>query len=636
MSARRTTLTGAILLLLAVLFLALVILSNQLLRGYRLDLTENRLYTLSPGTHKILAGLDEPINLYFFYSDRASRNIPVLRDYARRVHELLDEFALAANGKLILQVIDPQPFSEAEDRAARFGLQAIPLGPGSDGIYLGLAGTNSTDGIETIAFFQPDKEAFLEYDLAKLVHTLDQPRRPILGLLSSLDLNGGFDPMSRQPIPPWVIAEQLDQLYEIRDLDPASGRIDADIDVLLLIHPKELDDATLYAIDQFMLAGGRALIFVDPHAEADPGDPFNPQLAMFAERSSDLQALFQVWGLDYDPGRLIADQRYALPVQVSPNQPAVRHLGILGLERSALADDDVITAELSTVNLSLSGFLGLAEDAPVRLEPLLYSSEFAMPIDAARVQFLPDPSELQQGFQPTGERHVLAARVSGSVPSAFPDGPPLAEGEPTSEVATTHLSASAGPINVIVVADTDLLTDRLWVQTSNFFGQQIVSAWANNGDFVINALDNLAGSSALLSLRGRATANRPFTRVQNLQHAADARFRAKEQELQAELRETEHRLGELQRQRIDQVGSGPAGDGQLILSAEQQTEIERLRARLLTVRQELRQVQRDLDRDIERLGERLKLVNIGLMPLLVTLVGLFTALLLRQRRRARQ
>lgn len=638
MSATRTTQTGLGLLALAVLFIALVILSNQLLRGQRLDLTENRLYTLSPGTREMLSDIDEPINLYFFYSDRASRDIPVLRDYARRVRELLDEFVLAAEGKLNLQVIDPLPFSEDEDRAARFGLQSLPLGPGNDGVYLGLAGTNSTDGVEIIPFFQPDKEAFLEYDLAKLVYSLDQPEKPVVGILGALDLSGGFDPMTRQPIPPWVIGEQLGQLFELRNLDADTTAIDPEVDVLLLVHPKDLSEPTLYAIDQFVLGGGRALVFVDPHAEADTGgprsgDPGNPQAGMFAERSSNLAPLFAAWGVAYDPEQVVADSRHALQVQVSAGRPPVRHPGILSLDREALADDDVITGELSTVNVSLSGFLDLAEDAPVNLEPLLRTSESAMPIAAERVRFLPDPAELMQGFRPTGERYTLAARISGPVPSAFPDGPPAPgeAGEATTETAAEHLSAADGPINLIVVADTDLLTDRLWVQTSNFFGQQIASAWANNGDFVINAVDNLVGNSALLSLRGRATANRPFTRVEELRQAADARFRAKEQELQAELRETENRLSELQRQRGQDLQDG---SGALILSPEQQAEVEQLRERLLEVRQELRQVRRDLDRDIERLGDWLKFINIGLMPIVVTLVGLITALMLRRRRSA--
>lgn len=641
MSAQRATMTGTSLALLAVLFIALVILSNNLLRGVRFDLTENDLYTLSDGTRDILQDIDEPINLYFFFSDQASQGIPLLRTYAERVREMLEEFVLASDGKLKLHVIDPQPFSEAEDRATQFGLQAVPLGPGNDSVYFGLAGTNSTDGIDTIPFFQPDKEPFLEYDLAKLVYNLAHPKKPVLGLISSLPMNGGFDPMTRQPRQPWVIADQLGQLFEVRNLEPDNlTEIAPDVDVLMLVQPKDLSDQALYAIDQFILHGGRALIFVDPYAEADMGDPRNPQAAMMADKSSDLPRLFKAWGLQYDKSKVVGDRRYALQVQVSQGQPPVRHLGILSLTRDALAQDDVITGELSTINVAMSGFLSATDNAKVTLEPLFHSSDAAMPIDASEFRFLSDPATLQKDFQPTGERYVMAARLSGEVPSAFPDGPPAPEdkGESTTETAAPDkadfLARSDGPINVIVVADTDLLTDRLWVRTSSFFGQQISSAWANNGDFVTNGVDNLLGNSDLLSLRGRATSNRPFLRVQALQQAADARFRAKEQELQSELRQTENRLNELQSQRGQQSQS--SSNGELILTPEQQAEVDKLRQRLLEVRQELRQVRRDLDRDIERLGDWLKFINIALMPILVAVIGLITALVLRSRRRARR
>lgn len=631
MTTRQTTLTGLSLLLLAVLFIALVMLSDQMLRGWRVDLTENRLYTLSPGTRNILTSIEEPITLYFFFSDRASRDIPMLRSHATRVRELLDEFVLASEGRLRLQTIDPLPFSEQEDRAAEFGLQGIPLGSGGDDLYLGLAGTNRVDGIETIPFFQPDREAFLEYELARLVHNLTHPHRPVVGLLSSLNLFGGFDPLSGQPELPWIVGQQLTQLYDVLNLDAATLTVvDENIDLLLLVHPKVLPATAVYAIDQFLLRGGRALIFVDPHAEIDPGGP-GGSMGMFTERTSNLAQLFAAWGLDYDPTRVVADRQYALSVQVAQGQPAVRHLGIVSLDAQALDPDDVITGELSSINLALSGFLDRTEDAPITLSPLLHTSEHAMPLDVDRVRFLPDPSELQQGFQPTGERYVLAARIGGEVPSAFPGGPPASpdDEQPTTETDLAASHRDSGTINAIVVADVDILTDRLWVQTSNFFGQQITTAWANNGDFVINAVDNLLGDSDLLSLRGRATTIRPFTRVQALQREADERLRSTEQALQAELRDTETRINDLQQQR----GPLEADDGLLILSPAQQAEVDRLRDRMLEIRQELRQVRRDLDRDIERLGTWLKVINIGLMPLLVTLTGLLVAVNMRRRRR---
>jgi ABC-type uncharacterized transport system involved in gliding motility auxiliary subunit len=394
--------------------------------------------------------------------------------------------------------------------------------------------------------------------------------------------------------------------------------------VLMLIHPKGLSDKTQYAIDQFVLRGGKLIVFVDPYAEADssPADPANPGGALLADHSSDLPKLFKAWGVSYDPGKVIGDRGYALDVSPAPNQPFVRHLAILGIDSSGLNQQEVVTAQLSTLNLASTGYLASSEGAQTKLIALVSSSNQAMPMDAAKLRFLPNPATLNQGFQPTGERYVLAARLQGKVKSAFPEGPPAEQKEAST---ASHLAESAQDINVIVVADTDLLSDRLWVRTQNFLGQRITTAWANNGDFVINALDYFTGSGDLIGMRGRATSVRPFTRVEALKRAADARFLATEQQLQEQLQETERKLNELQSGRKQ-------GDNPLILTPEQRAELERFQEQKVTIRQELRQVRHNLDRDIESLGTTLKLINIGLMPLLISL-GALTLIVLRSYRR---
>ena len=633
MSAKKATLSSLSLILLAIAFIALVILSNAFLKGMRIDLTENGLFTLSEGTKNILADIDEPINLYYFFSDQASRNIPTLRTYATRVREMLDEFTLHADGKLNLQAIDPLPFSEAEDRAAQFGLQAVPVGTAGESVYFGLAGTNSVDGVETIRFFQPNKEAFLEYDLTKLVYSLAKPKKPVIGILSTLPMNMGFDPRTGQRTQPWVISTQINQLFEVRNLQPTLSQIDNDVDVLMLVHPKNLSDQAIYAIDQFMVGGGRALIFVDPHAEAEIPQG-NPQTAMFAERSSDFKTLLDHWGVNVDSTQVVGDGRYALPVNFNPNKPPVRHLGIASLDHSAMSAEDIITAELSSVNLAMPGHIQLQDKAKVEQTPLLTSSAQAMLIASEKMRFVLDPGDLLKDFSASGERYVIAARLNGQVSTAFPDGRPkqessddAAQDAAENPPASPHITESAEPINVILVADTDLLTDRLWVRTNNFFGQQLATAWANNGDFVINALDNLLGNADLISMRSRATSNRPFTTVQQLEREADNRFRTKEQELTAQLQDTEQKLTELQQNR-DQA------DNMMILTAEQRTEIEKFQQLKLEIRKELRQVRRDLDKNIEQLGSWLKFINIGLIPIVLTIAGLITAFVIRSRRRA--
>lgn len=615
---------------LAVGLVAAVVVSNKLLQGVRIDLTENDLYTISDGTQNILESIEEPINLYFFFSDEGTADIPVLRTYANRVREMLTEFEAAAGGSLVVTEIDPQPFSEEEDRASQYGLQAVSLGSLTESIYFGLAGSNSVGDEETIAFFQPDKESFLEYDLAKLVSALATPDKTTVGLVAGVSMTVGFDPQTQQMREPWVVTEQARQLFEIRTLSPDFDRVEEDIDILWVVQPKALPPKSVYAIDQFVLAGGKTIIFVDPLAEIDaaaqPGMP--PGMAM--AQGSDLPELFEAWGLEFSSNEVVADDRYALTVGMGGGTRPVRHLGLIGLDADALNDEDVITATLANMNFGVTGHFTTTDDSPLTLEPLVTSSPEAALLPADRFRFLADPGTLADEFEPTGQRYVLAARATGELQTAFPDGPPPLE--PTEDGVPLpprgeHLAASSAPANLLLVGDVDVLSDRLWVQVQNFFGQRIPTAFANNGDFAINALENFSGSADLIRIRSRATASRPFTTVEALRREADARFRSTEQQLQAELSDTEARLEELQSARADDATA-------LFLSAEQQAELDRFIDRRTEIRKELRAVQRNLDRDIESLGTRLKVMNIGLMPLVVALAGL-GILLWRRKRYAR-
>jgi ABC-type uncharacterized transport system involved in gliding motility auxiliary subunit len=614
--------------LLLLAFVTAVMASNVLLRGMRIDLTENQLYTLAPGTRALLRGIEEPINLYLFFSNQETQNLPALRSYANRVTETLEEFASQApEGRLVLQVLDPQPFSEEQDRAEQYGLQAANIGTAGEAVYFGLAGSNSVGATDVIPFFQPDpaKEAFLEYDLARLVYNLANPDKPVIGLLSGAPIGGGFDPQTQQPNPPWVIVEQARQLFEVRALQGSVLRIDDDIAVLWIVHPAALDDTTLYAIDQFIMRGGRALIFVDPLAEILAGAP--DPTGFGATPSSTLEQLFGAWGVTFDTADVVTDNRYALSIRSGVR--TIRHIGLLGLDAAAMSQEDVVSSGLGSVNFGLGGHFTLADGASVKLTPLLTSSPESALLPTERLQFLPNPDELLNDFLPSGMRYVLAARLEGPLTTAFPDGPPPAPERDAPVDATLgaqHL-ASADSANIVLVGDVDMLSDRLWVQVQSFLGQRLMTAFANNGDFVINALDNLSGSADLIGLRSRATYTRPFTTVEELRRDADSRFRATEQGLQAELAATEQRLGELQAARND--------TSSLLMSPEQQTEIQRFLDEQVRIRQELRSVRRDLDRNIDQLGMTLKIVNTALVPLLLTALALLAAFLKRRKRVAK-
>ncbi|MDG2377049.1 MAG: Gldg family protein [Woeseiaceae bacterium] len=624
-------LSATSLALLGIAFIVAVSITNQLFKGWRIDLTENNLYTLSDGTLNLLEGLDEPINLYFYFSDQASESMPSLRSYADRVREILEEFESEADGNIRLSVIDPLPFSEDEDRATQFGLQGVQLGVSPDPIYMGLAGTDSIDNEETIPFFQPDKEAFLEYDIAKLVSTLSSPDRTVIGIVSGVEMTGSFDPQMQRMVPPWMVYQQAQQLFEIRNLGTTFVDIADDISLLWIVQPKNLSNETLYAIDQFVMHGGKAMIFVDPVADVDPAPTEGmPQGMPPMGQGSDLPALFDAWGIEFAGDEVVADAGQALQITGMDRRP-VRHYGYIGVTGERMSGNDIITADLNVVHLATAGSIRVTEDSPATLDPLLRASADAQGMPATRFSFLPNPSSLQDGFSPSGDAYVLAARISGNLPSAFPNGPPptgvsSADGdEPLEAGNADHLVATAEPANLIVVADVDMLADHLWVQVQNFFGQQLANAFASNGAFVINALENLAGSSDLIGVRSRASYTRPFTRVEELRVDAESRFRSTEQRLQSELDETEQRLVELQSARED--------SGNIIMTPEQQAEIDRFIDQRSAIRQELRAVQRGLDEDIEQLGSWLKIINIGLVPLLLT-VFVLLAVWRRNRRMA--
>ncbi len=590
---------------LAALFLSVVMLSQNLIHGARLDLTEGHLYTLSPGTAAVLAQLHDPVTLTFYFSrTAAAKDSPLILPYATRVGELLAEIAARSAGKVRLRTIDPQPFSEDEDRAAALGLTALP-GGGGDTLFFGLAGSNAADGHGVIASFSPERERFLEYDLAKLIQELGTTRRPVVAIQSTLPIQGQLDPMTGQPGEPWPILAQLDELFTVRYLEPNAAQIGDDVAVLVLIHPQNLPPATLYAIDQYVLRGGHLLALVDPNSGADPG-------ASEAGSASNLAPLFQAWGVDYDPGLVIGDAERGLEVRTSPQAPPEQHIAILGLRKTDLNGSDVATASLDSLNLATSGTLAPRPGAKTTFSPLASSSTQAAPIPVARFVGLSDPAVLRQGFQPTGKRYVLAARITGEVESAYPAGPPAGYRAPPGP-PRPHLARSVSPVNLVIIADTDLLLDYMWVQTREMFGQRVMQPFAGNGDLIANLVDNLSGSAALISIRSRAGFSRPFERVEALRHRADERLRGKALELTTQLRQTEARLNELQGR-----------------SADQEAELRRFTAEKLMIRKELRETQHGLDVDIDRLYSWLRVLNLTAAPLLVAIAG---SLWLRRRRR---
>ena len=652
MASRLMTATGVVLAL--VLLFAVNILAGRILGSARIDLTENRLFTLSEGTRNVLAGLAEPVTLRFYLSQRELERAPGIGGYADRVRALLEEYRRLAGGKLTLHVIDPEPFSEEEDRAVGYGLRGVPLGLDEGIFYFGLAGTNSVDDEEVIPFFASEREQSLEYDLTKLVYNLTSPEQRVVGLLSSLPLEGQGPPMQAAALggmgaPPWMVIEQMRQLFEVRSLPPGLDEIPDDVDVLMLAHPQTLPAGTLYAIDQYVLRGGRVVAFVDPYSETQQAGMAGGFMPPAGSRRSEVDDLLAAWGVVLGED-VVADLDLALKVRMDQGGRVLTfdYPVWMNVLPDTFDADDVVTGNLGNLGFGTPGYLEPAEGAATVFTPLVSTTPRAAQFTTGQIAAVTtDPRDLLDTYAPQDRPYTLVARISGKVRTAFPDGRPPPEstdeaggeegngsagtaeaaeesgagGEPKAE----HLSESAEDAQIILVADADMLADRFWVVVEEFLGNRIALPSAANGTFVINALDNLTGSGDLISVRNRGTFTRPFTRIVALRQQAERAFRVKEQELIAQLEETERRLVELE--------ESNQGNDSLILTDAQRDELVRFRQERVRIRKELREVRRQLRADIEALESWLKFANIGLVPILIGLGGLAAGLTQIRRRR---
>ena len=622
----------------AALAIGVNMLADRLLPRARIDLTSQGLYTLSGGTRQILAGLQDPITLRLFYSRRLGAEIPMYGAYADRVREMLAEYVSLSKGKVKLEVLDPEPFSETEDRAMAYGLQGVPVDQSGEQVYFGLAGTNLVDDERVLAFFQPDRERFLEADLTRLVYELSNPRRPTIGLMSPLPLNG--DPralMLRQPqlAQPAAVVTQLRQYFTVKDVPLDAQVIEPDVQVLLLAQPQGLSDATQYAVDQFVMRGGKLFLLVDPHSESQAARP-GPTGQPPTNTSSSLDRLLNAWGVDAPSDKVVLDLRGAWRVRAGPQDrvQAVDYLAWYNLQGDSLNRSEVALAQLDQVTVASAGELRKRDGSTVEFTPLLTSSAQSMVVDAARVTQDPNPTRLLAEFRADGSRHVIAARLRGELPSAFPDGPPpLPEGQQRPEGFPAHLARSQGPANLVVINDTDVLEDRFWVRIQDFFGQQMATPISGNGAMVSNIADTLGGSDALISLRSRGESLRPFELVEDIRRNADAQYRQTERQLTQKLEETERRLREL-RQGTPTAPGAERNANQAVITPEQRAEIDRAREEIIATRRQLRAVQLELRRDIEGLETTLRLVDIALVPALLTAFAIGLAVLRRRRRAA--
>jgi len=606
---------------LAALFLILVAF-NYLAAGasLRADLTEGKLYTLSEGTKKVLRGLEAPVKVKLYVSSGEAMPVP-LRGFAQRAANLVQEFKSVAGPNLVIERYDPRPDSEEEDAAQLDGIEPQQLASGEQ-FYLGLA-VSQLERKQAIPVLAPARETLLEYDLVRAIARAASAERAKIGLMSGLPVLGQqYNPFTRQSAEPWVLANELRRDFDVRQVNMTAPEIDKDINVLLLIHPRDIAEATEYALDQFVLRGGKLIAFVDPYAYFDqqptpmPGMP--PQVT-----SSTLPRLFKAWGVQMNPGRVIADVVFASG-QGQRYTPTV-----LTLNRTAFDRDDVVTSQIQTL---LYAFGGAFEGQPAEgltAQALVRSSPNNMLVDGSKATAAGD--EATRDFTPSGAPKPLAMRLSGRFRTAFPEGRPAdkaAAPKPAAALAP-HLAETVRDNSVVLVADVDMLQDGAAVDVQEVFGRRIVVPSNGNLAFAQGLVEQLAADESLLTLKSRAAAFRPLTVVREMEAEAQLQYFGKIQELESELQKTNDALQKLQ-------GAAPAGAAKSaqILSPEQQAELDRFRKKVTETRAALKDLRKNLRHDSERLVFLTKVANIALMPILVALAGLLVAFV-RRRKQAR-
>lgn len=614
---------GGLILLLLILVLVNFVFARVNLRW---DATEDRLYSLSDSTREILATLKQNVAIKVYYSQDIVNTPVQVKTYANRLLDFLAEYSYESDGRVSAEVYDPRPDSEEEEWAQKYGIQGIDL-PTGETLYFGLVAT-AADQEETIPFLDPTREENLEYDVTRIIARVETARKPRIAVISALPVMGrppmGFGMPQQQGMAPWLFVSELRKTYEVETLPPTADRIDEGIDLLLLIQPRGLSDTLLYAIDQHVLRGGSLLVFTDPLAVTDPQPG--------AGEAEPLAPLFTAWGIRTSAPQAVVDMDNATRLRNEANQIEDNPFW-LSIRQNGINPENIITSKLESLLLPVAGSIEKTSDGPVTYEPLVHASPNSALADGFSARF--GLAELRKSFRASDTAYDLAVKLSGVFPTAFPDGIPRA-GEDTLEAdaadsaqapppAAEHLQQGAKAATVIVVADADMLFDGYYVSRQNFLGFEMAQIFNDNLNFLLNAAEMLAGGQSLINIRSRGKFERPFTRVQALEQKAQSRWRDREQELLGKIEATNQKLQELE-QRKD-------ASQKLILSAEQEAEIQKFQEEKLRINQELKGVRRNLRADIEALGATVKVINIFLMPLVVCIAGIGYAVYRRNRMR---
>lgn len=620
--------TGGIIALIVVLIAGNFLVGTLNLRA---DLTEGNVYTLSEGTRSVLSKLEAPVKLRLYYS-QGSEAVPVgLKTFAKRVEDLLREYESAARGKVVIEKFNPEPDSDAEESAQLDGIEGQLTNTG-ERFYLGLS-IAFLDQKAAIPVLTPDRERLLEYDITRGIAQVGEAKKPVVGVMSALPVMGrSLDPVKKQqPTEAWVLIQELKKIFDVREVRTDAQRIDDEIKVLMVIHPRNVPEETEYAIDQFVMRGGKLIAFVDPYAyfdqQPDLQNPFGGNQA----GQSTLYNLFKAWGVDIDMGKVVADMTYA-----SGEGPRLLPT-LLSLNPQALNPDDVVTSQVGTLLIPFGGSFKNKLAEGLTQTVLAHTSKNAQPVDLIIATLSGEPST--RGFQPTGEEMPLAIRLTGKFYSAFPEGKPRPfapradkkkgdDGKKAEAKPEPHLKQSAQENSVVLVADVDFLSDGAAVEIQEVFGQRVAVPRNGNLAFALGMIEHFSGDSALIGLRSRAAFTKPLTVIREMEARAQQQYLGKIKELEDSLNQTQEKLKEIQKAKGGVTSS--------ILTAEQQTELDNFRKTAVETRRVLKELRKNLRVETDRLEFWTKVINIGLVPLLVAIAGLALALVKRRRLRKAQ
>jgi ABC-type uncharacterized transport system involved in gliding motility auxiliary subunit len=597
----------------------------------RMDLTAEKAFTLSPGTKKILSKLDSRVTIRFYCTQAGNAMPPYLRTYAQHIEDLLAEYQQASKGKIVIQKFDPQPDSDAEDSARLDGVDGQATGPfGGEKVYLGLV-VSMLDQKVAVPWLPPERERLLEYDISRAIARVINPTPAVIGLMSALPVFGSepnpmMQRMGQSASEPFTFVSELKKDFTVREIPMTAPKIDDDIGVLLVVHPRDISDATQYAIDQFVLRGGKLLAFLDPHAYFDQKHDQMSQVLGESSGQSSLPALLKAWGLEMDLNKVVADLTFA---GHNPQNNSVMPTVLL-VNKDGINKDDIVTSQIDNLVLPFAGaFTGKPADG-LKESVLVHSSSQSELVEGVTASIAAE--QIVKDFKPSGVEYAMAVRLTGKFKTAFPDGPPKPgkddKEEAKDQSKETQLKESKTDSVVILVADTDMLADQVCVQVQNFMGYRMVRPMNGNLNLMQSFVEQLAGDNDLITLRSRASLNRPFTRLKEMEAKAGREYEDKLKELENKKSETERKISELQ-------AAKSGSEQKFILSPEQQKELANYQETVAQANKDLKDTRKKLRKETDSLEFWTKVVNIGAMPVLVAATGLVLAMYKRKRTAAK-